>query len=380
MAMARGSRRCRPDPRIQAYVSTTTVTHPAMARRSALRGLRDAVLVTAAAHAHVAHADPRCRPAVALAGNPSLIAVIAPALRADRVAEPIAGCPATHVQISRGGHEIVLVIVDADQRRTERRVTDPATAAALIESFVITDEPDAPRGAEAAAPPVAELASAPPPVAVPPRPPPRIAVPPRAPPRIAAVVRRAPAIGVDDELPASLVAQVPPAALHGALVLAGEGSIASDQSLWIGVRASACVRIGGVCIGGIARVQRDAVVSGDAEDGNATRWGTDLLIAADLPIELDGVTITPGLGAGVGWTHVRRDMAIDAVEADAGGLRADVHVSASIRLGALLRLRLGGAFDVTPGAHTRPFLAEGVMAPGEPSGFARFELGLEIAR
>jgi hypothetical protein len=339
----------------------TTTTHPATAGRNALRGLRGATLVATVAHAHVAHARPGCRPAVTLAGDASLITVIEPALRADRVGEPSAGCPATHVQISRGEHEIVLVIVDADQRRTERHITDPATAAALIESFVITDEPEDPR------------AAAPPQVA---------AVAPSAPPRVAAVIPRAPvsAAGIDDELPANLTAPVPSAALHGALVLASETSIASDQSLWIGVRGSACVRIGGVCIGGIARFQRDTVISGDAEDGNATRWGTDLMIAADMPLELDGVTIAPGLGAGVGWMHVRRDVMADTVEADAGGLRTDVHVSASIRLGDLLRLRLAGAFDFAPGAHTQVFRAEGSTAPGEPGAFARFELGLEIAR
>jgi hypothetical protein len=285
-----------------------------------------------------ARADPSCVPAVILDGDRALIAEIASQLRESGISSPLRGCPFARVTIERHGDSIALSIVDPDDRRAQRAVGDPATAAVLIESLLAAQDP------------AIRIATAQP-----------------------VDVQR------DAEVPAVL-APSPPIAVPGALAMAAESSLATDRSFWFGVRASGCVMLGPACVGGATRFARDTLVAGAAEVSEASRFGADLLLSGELPIERDGFTLTPGVGLGVGWLHVRRDVMTDTVEIDTGGLRAEAHVSATMPLGRLLQLRLGASIAISPVAHTQPFRAEGNEAPGEPRGFARVELGLEVQR
>ena len=283
-------------------------------------------------------AAPECRPAVIIAGDASTAAQIAEALHARGIDEPRAGCPAERARIDRVDGAIRLSITDSDGRRIERQVSDPDTAAAVIESFTALD----------LGPPI-QVASA------------------------------------DVEQPVLIgetIAAATSATPRGSFGAAFESALATDRSLWLGVRARGCVQLGQLCVGGAARFARDSGISGDAKRTASTRTTADMLVVLDVPLALGRFAITPGAGLGVGWLRGRANVSSggEMLDVDAGGLRANAHVGVALPVGRGVSLTLGASVEVSPFAHTAPYGQDGHEIAGEPRGFVRLDLGLELVR
>jgi hypothetical protein len=297
-----------------------------------------------------AHAAP-CVPAVAVAGDPAMAAEVAETLDARGLAAPRAGCPVEQATLERAAGGILVTIVDVDGRRAERTVADTATAAALIESFAASE-----------------------------------LMPARTPPSVRPVAVAAAVVDarVDGELPRVLVVRTE-SRVHGSIGVAAESAVGSDGSVWFGTRAHACVQLGPACAGGAVRIARDAGLGGDAETLESRRTGYDVLLTVDLPLSPGRWALAPGVGVGTGWVHIRRDFMStqegpDTAEINAGGLRADLHVTASVPLAAGVFLTLGAALGLAPNAHSAPYIDEGRTVAGEPRAFGRVDLGLELGR
>lgn len=285
------------------------------------------VLVLASAHA----AAEECRATAVLEGDAALVDTIDGALRRRGVAtRATADCPAAKARIDRRGAQIAVSVVDPAGRKSERVFVDTDAAASLIESWARQDfnaqlllgfvVPDAP-AAEA-----------------------RIDVPAPAPHR-----------RTRD---------------RATLAIAGESSVDfTDGTQWLGARAAACVRVGPVCAGGIARYL--------AADKRAS---VDVLGALALPVAVSPrAALVFGAGAGAGWfstSYARGEAMIDSTEA---GLRLDGSVSFAYLLGHHVSLHVGISAGASPSGPT--VLVEGGDAPitnNEPRGFFRGDAGLRI--
>ncbi len=281
-----------------------------------------------------AHAEP-CVPAVVLVGDALVIAPVTDALRERGLEAPMQGCPSETAHIETRNGMFVVSILDADGRETSRRVADPATAAALIESFS------------------AQLL----PHTVP----------------LASHV-------LDSEQPRILVVSTTNTRPRGAIAILEETTLASDGSVWSGIGARACAQLGLVCVGGQARIATDLLVSGDGEKAETERRGGDLQLFAEWPIEREGWCLTPAFGIGIGWLHMRRDVMTDVVEVDEGELRTSVRITAELPLTRSMRLTVGATLDVSPTAHAQPFLVETRSAPGEPVIYSGVQVGLSMVQ
>ncbi len=298
-----------------------------------------------------ARADP-CAAAVLVAGDSEIAAEVAALLEARGLRTPRAGCPAVRATLEDMNGRVAVTIVDVDGRRGERTVGDIATATVLIESFAATDA----LAVRSAAPTVDPLGLG------------------------APVAAR-----VDAEQPSLLAMHVAPAHVRGAIGLAAESSVGSDGSIWLGALAHACVQLGPTCTGGLVRLTRDAGLGGDSEQMETSRIGYDVMLAIDMLRVSDRWSLDAGVGVGTGWLHLRRDAigmdgSSDTVEVDAGGLRTELHVAASVPVARGVSLTFGATFGLAPGAHAAPYMDEGRTVAGEPRAFGRFGLGLELGR
>lgn len=276
----------------------------------------------------------QCRATAVLEGDPALVDSIDGTLQKRGVAtRAMQNCPAARARVERDGTQITVSVVDAAGRKSQRSFVDSDAAASLIESWARQDfnaqllvgfvVPDAP------APPVAETAA-------------RVD-----PPRSA--VRRTPDVVT--------------------LAASGESSIDLEGTQWLGGRATACVRLGPICAGAMARV-----LSADK------RSGTDVLGTLALPLALSPRSaIVLGAAAGTGWfstSYTRGEAMIDSTET---GVRLDGHASFEYLLGHHISLHVGLSVGSSPSAGAT--IAEGGDAPitnNEPSGFIRGDAGLRI--
>jgi hypothetical protein len=281
--------------------------------------------------------DGECPPAVALEGDARATSAIEAALHAHAVDGPRTSCPTVYASIEQVAKGLRVTITDIDGRRTERIVSDAATAATWIESFAMID----PAPAYTTPPAVAAL---------------------RDPEQPAVVVVRT---RDDDPRP------------RGAIGVAMEGSFASDGSLWYGFRARGCVQLGAACVGGEARFSRDANTSGDSYEMGTSRSGADVMLVVGLPLTHDGTRVTPGIAAGIGWLHAtgRAEEGGGMVDADTGGIRTSLHLDIAVPLTRKVAVTLGASLDYAPFA--RSTNVEAALA-AEPPVFARLVVGLEL--
>ena len=155
-------------------------------------------------------AAPACPIAAQLEGDAALTTAIAQALRSQGIATvPPAGCPQTFIRVAPAPRGLV-VSIHQELAATERVVSDPAVAAALIESWMRSDLTDPLLVAsELLAPPAPPL---PPPRVLPPRPGTRFTV--------------------------------------GLLFEAG---IDKDAASWLGGSFYGCAPVGPICLGALVR-------------------------------------------------------------------------------------------------------------------------------
>ena len=292
-----------------------------------------------------AAAAPACPPAVLLVGEHEITATISAALETHGIAAPLEGCPFARAEVERVDDSLVLAIIDYDGRQSQRRVGDAAIAASVIESFAMTSGE-------------ATWTIMP----------------------VAPTVR-------DAEQPNVLTLRHEPTPARGAIQAGPEFSAATDGSVWFGAHARGCVQLGRACVGGELRIARDAELRGAGAQTLSTRTAADLLVVLDVPFARRRFALTPGIGLGVGWMRVRSDSDASAfpaggetLDVDAGGVRANVHLGLAIPLRAGIAVTLGASLDVAPFAHTARYMMDGGELAGEPRGFARFGLGVEMAR
>lgn len=281
------------------------------------------LLATSTVLASAARAD-AC-PAVDLAGEPALVAVIAGELGARGIGDAEgAACAPLRAAVEWRGPLLVIAIDDGGAAPLERVVRDPATAATVIESFTRTD---------VASPLLAARA-----------------------------VPRTPEI----EAPAPAVPVAPAPRRTGVHLSASvESSFANDDTTWLGGSVGVCVRTGPICA--TARLRWAGVVGGFGA-AEVERNVKELLIGVDLPIALGRVLVTPGYAGGLGGmeTHV------GGMDRHTGSFRAEAHVGLAVPVARALAMDL--AVSLALGERTEFDAA--AMVPSEPWGMVRAGLGL----
>jgi hypothetical protein len=263
------------------------------------------VLLAALLVSSIAAAEP-CAPAAVLTGDPSLVTNIGGILAAHGVVDAdTSACPAVRAQVERRGAGIVVHAPGTSPDR-ERVVSELDTAATVIESWTRTDL-DAPLFA--VRPMVAS----------------RLSPPPPEPWIVRSTGRNTPPRGIQ---------------AFGAF----ETSFANDRTSWLGATIGACVQIGAVCAS--ARARLAAVVVGPAMWKNVERHAQDVLFGGDIPMHVNGTTISFGIAAGMGATHTGIRDPSGGRGSETFGLRGDAHVAWMIPVGMKLSIELSGSLDL----------------------------------
>ena len=291
------------------------------------------IVLVLAVVAPVRAAAESCPATAVLEGDASLVDSIDGALRRRGIATRATGdCPLAKARVDRQGTAIAVSVVDPAGRKSQRLVVDTEVAASLIASWARQDVnaslllgfvvPDAPA-------PAAE-----------------------------SVTRT-------DGPPSRASRSADPFTLAAS----GETSIDFAGTQWLGGRAAACVRIGPVCAGAVARV-----LSADP------RSSVDLLGAVTLPLTLSPrAALLLGAGAGAGWFSAQYAQGEATMRATQIGSRFDGHASLAYLLGRHVSLHVGLSFGASPSAPH--ILVEGGDQPltnNEPRGFIRADAGLRI--
>ena len=273
-----------------------------------------------------------CPPAAVVQGSAPIVASVREILRAHGLSGEPSACPDQEVRASLeegGAGRYHLRIRDAFGRQSEREVSDPETAASLIESWAVPAVDEVPP----LAPEAPALRRSPPPAAV----------------SAADAVRWR---------------------LAGAIELAS----GSDDSLWYGAALTGCATLAALCLGGRLRLAQDNSILGPDRDIN--RSATEALLLAAWPLVGRTVTVTPMVGVGAGWVHTganpedantreSNDLGARVEAAASAGLALSAHLSLVAELGASWGLSLAsfgrddraGSTLAVPGAYLRGALA-----------------------
>ncbi len=169
-------------------------------------------------------------------------------------------CVPVRATISPGDHTLLVTIVDAQGRRSEREVGSLEAAAALVESWARTDVPD---------PLLSRRAT-----------PRRVTPPPLVPSEPAG------------PLPSSYT-----------LGLAVDVALSDDGANWGGAMLSGCATYGPICALFTARWSVSSVRSLHPEH----RTEMSALLGARLPLTFGVFTLAPSLSVGMGWLRASRD-------------------------------------------------------------------------
>lgn len=279
---------------------------------------------------------------------------------------PRGDCPAVAASVERAADGILVRIEDPSGRTSERLVTGPAAAAALIESWTRSDVSLGLLDGRAAPIP----ASAP-----------------------VAVTAPTETRSEPPEPP------VPPRDAGGRLALGGEVSAGIDGSTWFGGRFGGCGEAGPTCVGGLVRGGYDPALTGESAASGTLRGGLDLLFTLDFPVQWDGFALAPGVGVGGGWVRSTASVVADGEEqqgqhddddnddedgdesssgqsSDSLGLRVEAHLGGAVRLTDWLTLDLGIGLGWSTHNHAESFDARGAALAGEPALLFRGSVGL----
>ena len=256
-----------------------------------------------------------------------------------------ASCARVRAVLKRRAQQVSVRVEDAWGRASKRLVSEPESAATVIESWARDDlsapllaaQPEGPR--ETIQAPDLEIA-------------PAHASPPTQPP------------------PSR------PAKSRGFSVSAlADTAVGTDGSLWLGVDAAACVRFGILCAGLLARLSFDTETQGASERFETGRTALDLLVGFDVPWSVGAFRIIPGLAMGAGWIHSIEPPGDDEEVSDTGGLRGDAHLAIALPIGSELAivLALHGDLLVFTSAEELP---GGATVAHPLLGMARASIGL----
>jgi hypothetical protein len=282
-----------------------------------------------AATGTVVRAD-SCTTAATLDGDPVVLAPVAAALQEHGVAVNVEGCVGVRARVERDGAQLT-VRIDGGSESITRSVADAASAATVIESWTRSD----------VVAPLLEIRT------------------PLAEPEASVPIEQR-------------IIVLEPRGIH--VFTAGETSLASDGTMWVGGSVGACVRLGPMCAAARARFAQ-VLLGPHPFDGAIDRHSIEVLLGADLPLSYGGVKFAPGLAGGMGSIHTTfEDEEGLHMGRETGGMRADAHITVSIPLRHKLAFDLAGSVDViqqTEIEHTST-----MKMPGDPVGFLRVGAGL----
>ncbi len=243
-------------------------------------------------------------------GDPALVASVTEILSAHI---PTDSCAAVRVRLDGRESSIVVVHLDAtDTVIEERVVSEPATAATVIESWSRSDL-------------VTPLLSVHP-LDLPERhvPPPRVAF------FLPTVVERR--------------VESPSSTRGVALTAAMETSFANDRTSWVGGVVGICIRVGRICVATRARFA--TLVDGPGIWKFTDRRGIDAVFGGDIPFGVGPTTLVAGFGVGMGAVRtIRRTDGMDAGSVTFG-IRAETHVAWVIPLGRRIALDLSATLNL----------------------------------
>jgi hypothetical protein len=192
-----------------------------------------------------------CATVPQLYGEPALVGAVTEALTRRGSAAGLGNdCSPLQVQLSSQGGRYAVGIVDPSGRQSERQVASVEMVATLIETWMA----------------------------------PGIETPVLAP------------------TPAPVVAATPAAVTTPSrLVISAqaESALANDRSLWMGLGATACLRLGRVCSGVLVRFADDEGWSGRENDAQESRRSLEALLTTSIPVTLGRVRLLPRLGVGL---------------------------------------------------------------------------------
>jgi hypothetical protein len=273
-----------------------------------------------------------CPPAVALTGEPELVSAVRDQLDARGIAAETPSCPAVRARVERRGPLVVVGIDRSDGPVIERAVSEPATAATVIESWTRRD--------------------------------------------VAAPLLAARAVPVEI---AERAAPAPAAAVQGIqLFAAEETSLASDRTVWEGMQIGACIMIGPICAA--ARVHGGTVIAWPAGWSAFSRKGAEVYAGIDVPITMGSTRLTLGFAAGYGSMFTRHHGDGERIGIEISGPRAEVHAALSLPLTAHIAIDLSatGALTQATGMETHgPDSPDpSITFPDEPRALLRFALGV----
>jgi len=280
--------------------------------------------------------DASCPPAAHLDGARRLVGAVGHVLRAHGVIVDPASCSSAAVRVSieapPRGAPLTLHIRDRFGRASDREVADVDTAASLIETWALREDES-------------------------------LVAPPALPP-VPAVVAAPKAVA--------------PAAAPWVVDVSIEAAAASDASVWYGPTLGACGRVGRLCVGGRARVARDAGTGGPPDDHVYTRTDVDVLATVGTTLGSGPLTLTPQIGVGAGRAASSRPAlpgTTNAPSSASTGPRGEAGAIAGLTLSRRWSIFLEG----------NAMLAR--LGPGEsgasalqcPTAYFRAALGLRIA-
>jgi hypothetical protein len=283
-----------------------------------------------------AASDASCPPAAHLDGARRLVGAVGRLLRAHGVTVDPASCSSAAVRVSieapPRGAPLTLHIRDRFGRASDREVADVDTAASLIETWALREDES-------------------------------LVAPPALPPAPALVAA-----------PKAVV----PAAAPWVVDASIEAAAASDGSVWYGPTLGACGLVGRLCVGGRARVARDAGRGGPPDDHVYTRTDVDVLATVGAELGSGRVTLTPRIGVGAGRASSSRPALPGTTSAPSSastGPRGEAGAIAALALSRRWSIFFeGNAMLARLGAGE-----SGAAALQCPTAYFRAALGLRIA-
>lgn len=293
-----------------------------------------------------APANGECASAAVVKGPDEIVRPIVAILRSHGLETVSRACGAQDVQAwlvadpAADGYR--LHVTDGAGRKSARQVTDAATAASLIESWVLTEDAAlwTPRAVPAAVHASAETASRTP------------------------GTDTAPHIGIG-------------------VGVAAETSISSDEAVWWGAGASACVSIGALCLGGratFARAETTLEINralGIAPELTRTLGSISALIAR--PVSAGRLRFVPSLAVGTTWLRSRAEQAGVTSTTDDLLARGDLGAMTGVAIGRgwSVGVHLGGTLALVLSGDPRQ--ATATYVPAVPRGFLIAGLGVWYA-
>jgi hypothetical protein len=267
-------------------------------------------------------AGPPCPPAAVVQGPPEIVHPVVAILRGHGVTSGPGACGDRMVNASlaidrdTGGYR--LHVRDAVGHSSDRRVTNAATAASLIESWALAED------ADLWAPPATSPESG------------NVGVLATAPPERAAAAGRPSRIGLGAEM-----------------------SFSSDDAIWWGGRATGWAGVGALCVGGRAGFALtdttptlDFAYSGTPD---LARSLFDLSALVAWPLSGGRLWATPSIGLGGAWLRSHASLAPWSATTHDFLARAELGATAGVRLGGgwSLAADLGGALAAALGNYGR---------------------------